>query len=58
MPGVWQKYVPDLCPNAEYLQKRMVQLKTTIGIWMKLKNKRKFFIKLLSNLQGKNYGIF
>lgn len=28
MPGVWQKYEADLCPNAEYLQKRMVQLKT------------------------------
>lgn len=28
MPGVWQKYDTGLCPNAEYLQKRMVQLKT------------------------------
>lgn len=28
IPGVWQKYDADLCPNAEYLQKRMVQLKT------------------------------
>lgn len=28
MPGVWQKYDANLCPNAEYLQKRMVQLKT------------------------------
>ena len=27
-PGVWQKYDRDLCPNAEYLQKRMIQLKT------------------------------
>lgn len=26
--GVWQKYNPDLCPVAEYLQPRMVQLKT------------------------------
>lgn len=28
MDGVWQKYNNSLCPNAEYLQKRMIQLKT------------------------------
>lgn len=28
MPGVWQKYDATCCPNAEYLQKRMIQLKT------------------------------
>lgn len=28
MPGVWQKYNKDLCPVAEYLQPRMIQLKT------------------------------
>jgi perosamine synthetase len=28
MPGVWQKYSPGLCPHAEYLQARMIQLKT------------------------------
>ncbi|MDD3138612.1 MAG: DegT/DnrJ/EryC1/StrS family aminotransferase [Lachnospiraceae bacterium] len=27
-PGVWQKYDKNLCPNAEYLQSRMIQLKT------------------------------
>ncbi len=27
-PGIWQKYKPGLCPNAEYLQSRMIQLKT------------------------------
>mgnify|MGYP001055486687 FL=1 len=27
-PGVWQKYDSNCCPNAEYLQKRMLQLKT------------------------------
>ncbi len=26
--GVWQKYKKGLCPNAEYLQPRMIQLKT------------------------------
>lgn len=26
--GVWQKYDRNCCPNAEYLQKRMIQLKT------------------------------
>ena len=26
--GVWQKYDENCCPNAEYLQKRMIQLKT------------------------------
>ena len=28
MKGVWQKYDSNCCPNAEYLQKRMIQLKT------------------------------
>lgn len=28
MPGVWQKFAPGLCPKAEFLQLRMVQLKT------------------------------
>ena len=27
-PGVWQKYKIGLCPNAEYLQPRMIQMKT------------------------------
>lgn len=26
--GVWQKFDKNLCPNSEYLQKRMIQLKT------------------------------
>jgi perosamine synthetase len=28
MPNVWQKYKKDLCPIAEFLQPRMIQLKT------------------------------
>lgn len=28
LPGVWQKYESGLCPNAEHLQPRMIQLKT------------------------------
>lgn len=28
MKGVWQDYSTSLCPNAEYLQPRMIQLKT------------------------------
>ncbi len=28
MQGVWQKYDEKCCPNAEYLQRRMIQLKT------------------------------
>lgn len=28
LPGVWQKFGPGLCPNAEHLQPRMIQLKT------------------------------
>lgn len=28
MPGIWQKYEPGLCPNAEYLQPRLLQFKT------------------------------
>lgn len=27
-PGIWQSYEPGLCPNSEYLQLRMIQLKT------------------------------
>ena len=27
-PGVWQKYARGLCPNAEYLQERILQFKT------------------------------
>jgi perosamine synthetase len=27
-PGIWQKYKKGLCPNSEYLQPRMLQLKT------------------------------
>lgn len=29
--GVWQKYNKNCCPNAEYLQKRIIQLKTNYG---------------------------
>jgi len=28
LDGVWQEYKTGLCPNAEYVQKRMIQLKT------------------------------
>lgn len=28
MDGIWQKYTKGLCPNAEFLQPRMIQLKT------------------------------
>lgn len=28
MPAVWQNYSGSLCPNSEYLQPRMIQLKT------------------------------
>lgn len=28
MKGVWQKYAPGLCPDAEYLQLRLMQFKT------------------------------
>jgi perosamine synthetase len=28
LPGVWQKYKKGLCPVAEYLQPRMIQMKT------------------------------
>jgi perosamine synthetase len=27
-PGIWQQYQNGLCPNAEYLQPRMIQMKT------------------------------
>jgi len=28
MNGIWQQYSKDLCPNAEFLQPRMIQMKT------------------------------
>jgi len=28
MQGIWQKYIPGLCPVSEYLQPRMLQFKT------------------------------
>ena len=28
LPNVWQEYKPGLCPNAEYVQPRMIQMKT------------------------------
>jgi perosamine synthetase len=28
LPGVWQNYKSGICPNAEFLQPRMIQLKT------------------------------
>lgn len=27
-PGIWQKFTPGLCPTAEFLQARMIQMKT------------------------------
>jgi perosamine synthetase len=42
LKGVWQKYQRGLCPIAEYLQPRIIQLKQTIGICLKQRNKQKY----------------
>jgi len=46
--GVWQKYNTDLCPNAEYLQPRMIQLKTNYWNISKAKKQAEILHKTLS----------
>ncbi len=48
MPGVWQKYDEKCCPNAEYLQKRMIQLKTNYWDIEEAKNQAEILKKTIT----------
>lgn len=51
MPGVWQKYGPGLCPNAEYLQPRMLQFKTDYWDLNEAHKQAEIFSKTVKNFQ-------
>lgn len=51
MPGVWQKYTSDLCPNAEYLQSRMIQLKTNYWNSDEAKKQAEILHKTIKNFR-------
>lgn len=50
-PGVWQKYDETCCPNAEYLQKRMIQLKTNYWNIEEAKNQADILKKTIQKYQ-------
>lgn len=51
--GVWQKYDENCCPNAEYLQKRMIQLKTNYWNIDEAKKQASVLKKTIAEFQGK-----
>ena len=51
--GVWQKYDENCCPNAEYLQKRMIQLKTNYWDIDEAKKQADILKKTIAEFQGK-----
>lgn len=54
LPGVWQKYKKGLCPVAEYLQPRMIQMKTNYWNLNEAKKQAKILkktIDLFNNLK-------
>lgn len=52
MNGVWQKYDENCCPNAEYLQKRMIQLKTNYWDIEEAKKQSEILKKTISEFQA------
>jgi len=50
--GIWQKYKPGLCPNAEYLQPRMIQLKTNYWNISEAEKQADILHKALSEFGG------
>ncbi len=50
-PGVWQKFDKNCCPNAEYLQKRMIQLKTNYWDLEKAKEQAKILAKTIKEFE-------
>lgn len=51
-PGIWQKYNKDLCPNSEYLQKRMIQLKTNYWDLYKARKQAEILKKTIEEFQN------
>ncbi len=51
-PGVWQKYDENCCPNAEYLQKRMIQLKTNYWDIEEAKDQAEILKKTIEEYQN------
>jgi perosamine synthetase len=49
LAGVWQKYNDQLCPVAEYLQKRMIQLKTNYWDLSEAEKQAEILIKTVNN---------
>jgi len=47
LPGVWQNYVNGLCPNAEFLQPRLIQFKTNYWNLEEAKNQMNILKKTL-----------
>lgn len=52
-PGVWQKYDENCCPNAEYLQKRMIQMKTNYWDIEEAKEQANILKKTINDYQKK-----
>jgi len=48
LPGVWQKYNEKLCPVSEYLQPRMIQLKTNYWELEEAEKQAKILIKTIN----------
>ena len=51
--GVWQKYDENCCPNAEYLQKRMIQMKTNYWDIEEAKEQAEILKKTIHEYQKK-----
>lgn len=51
LPGVWQKYKKGLCPVAEYLQPRMIQMKTNYWNLNEAKKQAKILKKTIQLFQ-------
>jgi len=47
--GIWQKYKPGLCPTAEFLQPRMIQMKTNYWNLAEAKKQAEILKKTLSD---------
>ena len=54
MESVWQKYDENCCPNAEYLQKRMIQLKTNYWNIEDARNQAKILQKTIAEYKEAN----
>ncbi|MFH2068960.1 MAG: DegT/DnrJ/EryC1/StrS family aminotransferase [Candidatus Omnitrophota bacterium] len=50
-PGIRQKYTRGLCPNAEYLQKRMLQFKTNYWNLTEAENQAEILRKTIKDFQ-------